>query len=59
MADPAIEPPFICDARGCDQQAEWAYIGEAGDLYVCRFHKGAVYGSTHWTDISGGMPDAE
>jgi hypothetical protein len=48
-----IGPLFDCDARGCDRPADWAYIGEAGDLYVCRFHKGAAC-SPHWTEIAGG-----
>lgn len=29
-----------CDANGCDRLADWAYIGEAGDLYLCAFHGG-------------------
>lgn len=34
----AIEPPFICDVTGCDVRAEWAWIGESGDMFVCPEH---------------------
>jgi hypothetical protein len=29
-----------CEARHCDNLADWAYIGEGGDLYLCRVHGG-------------------
>lgn len=31
---------LLCDANGCENLADWAYIGEGGDLYLCRFHGG-------------------
>jgi len=31
-------PPFICDVTGCDVRAEWAWIGESGDMFVCPEH---------------------
>jgi hypothetical protein len=31
---------FGCDAIGCERPADWAYIGEGGDLYLCEFHGG-------------------
>jgi hypothetical protein len=34
------EPRPICDAIDCETPAEWAYIGEGGDLYLCAFHGG-------------------
>jgi hypothetical protein len=35
---PADEPPFNCDIFRCDQLAEWAIIGESGDVYLCAEH---------------------
>lgn len=29
-----------CEATGCERLADWAYIGEGGDLYLCEFHAG-------------------
>lgn len=29
-----------CNAKECDRPADWAYIGESGDLYLCSFHGG-------------------
>lgn len=42
-----------CDANDCDRLADWAYIGEGGDLYLCSFHGGSepVEG---WTRIGEG-----
>lgn len=30
----------VCDAIGCESLADWAYISEGGDLYLCSFHGG-------------------
>jgi hypothetical protein len=30
----------VCDAVGCTALADWAYIGEGGDLYLCSLHGG-------------------
>jgi hypothetical protein len=32
--------PLICDVHGCDALADWAYIGECGDMFLCAFHGG-------------------
>jgi len=52
----ANDPPFICDALGCDRPADWAYIGESGDMFLCEFHGGAgdVDG---WTRIKREIDD--
>lgn len=31
---------FMCEARGCCRRADWAYIGEGGDMFLCDFHGG-------------------
>jgi hypothetical protein len=41
---------FHCDAQGCQSVADWAYIGESGDLYLCEFHGGAGE-APGWTRI--------
>jgi hypothetical protein len=33
-----IEPPFNCDIFRCNQPADWAIIGESGDVYLCAEH---------------------
>ena len=38
MPEQGIEPPFNCDIFRCDQLAEWAIIGESGDVYLCAEH---------------------
>jgi hypothetical protein len=38
VPEPAIEPPFICDVTGCDRPVTVAYIGGAGDFYLCALH---------------------
>jgi hypothetical protein len=38
MPSSPIEPPFDCDIFRCDQRAEWAMIGESGDVYLCAEH---------------------
>lgn len=40
MSDPGNSGFGTCDATGCDQLADIAYIGEGGDLYLCDFHAG-------------------
>jgi hypothetical protein len=32
------EPLFICDIFRCGRPAEWAIIGESGDVYLCGEH---------------------
>lgn len=32
---------IVCDAIGCNRPADWAYIGQGDDLYLCEFHGGA------------------
>lgn len=34
------EVQFFCDALGCEEPADWAFIGEGGDLFICAFHGG-------------------
>lgn len=31
---------YRCEAIGCDNPADWAYIGEGGDMFLCEFHGG-------------------
>ena len=40
MPEPSIDPLLICDALNCERPADWAYIGEGGDMYLCEFHGG-------------------
>lgn len=49
-----------CDARGCDNPADLAYIGEGGDLYLCDFHGGAgeVEGWTRIPESTTDRPSA-
>lgn len=49
---------FQCDAIGCDRVADWAYIGEGGDLYLCEFHGGTDVVSG-WTRIDHVSPPVE
>lgn len=42
MAEPFDSEKHLphCEAKGCDRCADWAYIGEGGDLYLCVLHAG-------------------
>jgi hypothetical protein len=55
MAD---EPPFVCDIGGCDRPVKFAYIGGAGDFYLCALHAPPEGTNTQprLTDLN---PDAE
>ena len=37
----SAEPPFVCEAIGCERPADWAFIGEGGDMFLCEFHGGS------------------
>lgn len=50
MTDKAASPVFMCEANGCDRLADWAYIGEGGDLFICDFHGGVAL-IDGWTRI--------
>ncbi len=42
MAEHKSPSAFLphCEAQGCESLADWAYIGESGDLYLCVRHGG-------------------
>jgi len=41
-----------CDVTVCPNDAEWAFIGEGGDLYLCDDHFDFNVGdSSHWRPI--------
>jgi len=42
----------MCDASGCGRLADWAYIGESGDLYLCDVHGGPVDDVPGWVRIT-------
>jgi hypothetical protein len=50
MAD---EPLFICEALGCERPADWAYIGECGDMFLCEIH-GGTEPDIRWVRIDHG-----
>jgi hypothetical protein len=45
---PAVDPPTDCDVRDCDRRADYAYIGESGDFYLCEYH---FHTNPHWRRI--------
>lgn len=39
-------PP--CDVTECGRLADWAYIGEGGDLYLCLLHASEETAGWQW-----------
>lgn len=54
-ATAAIYDDPKCDITDCDRLADWAYIGESGDLYLCEFHGGSG-DAEQWTRIEHSDP---
>jgi hypothetical protein len=45
------DPEFRCEARGCERLADWAFIGEGNQIFICEYH-GGTEPVDGWTRIT-------